>query len=62
MVGENIWEKMYLNVRGNLSQKETAYLVASAADRRSSPSAVFRTRKITTRKGTASEVTNRGIA
>lgn len=49
MVGENIWEKMYL--------------VASAAlSLSSSPSDERRTRRVTVKKGTARDVTNKGIA
>ena len=48
MVGENICEKMYLVASGEVS-------------RRSSPSVERKTRKTTTKKGTMSAVTKRGM-
>lgn len=65
IVGENICEKMYLAVSESFQAMPFvwAYLVASDAVRRVSASSDDRrTRSTTTRNGTASEVTNSGIA
>lgn len=63
IVGENIWEKMYLDVSFFHDREFDTYLVASAAvNRVSFPSDDRRARSRTTRNGTASEVTNSGMA
>lgn len=64
IVGENIWEKMYLQVVRTIQiVMYMTHLVESAAViRLSFPSEVRRTRRKTTSSGAASEVTKRGMA
>lgn len=65
MVGENIWEKMYLrwlSWRASMGKAIRPYFVASDVSKRSVPSEDRMILRVTRRKGTQRDVTKRGIA